>query len=116
MAGRVPVQVESHSGPIRAGDYLTTSDIPGVAKRADAAGLTIGVALEDFNDGRGEILMLVQRGWYGGDYSSRSREELVSTSIGDRDRQQDAEIARGSVVRSSTSASRTPSSCSDWKP
>ena len=69
LAGRVPVNVESHSGPIRTGDYLAASSIAGSAMRASAPGPTIGIALEDFSAGHGEILMLVQRGWYGGAYA-----------------------------------------------
>ncbi|MBI2444727.1 MAG: hypothetical protein HYV42_05840, partial [Candidatus Magasanikbacteria bacterium] len=47
LAGRVPVKVSNENGKIKAGDQLTVSSIPGVAKRATKAGVTIGRALED---------------------------------------------------------------------
>ncbi|KKR87654.1 MAG: hypothetical protein UU32_C0004G0019 [Candidatus Woesebacteria bacterium GW2011_GWB1_41_10] len=52
LAGRVPVKVSLENGPISAGDYLTTSSIPGVAMKATKAGLTIGTAIGSF-DGTG---------------------------------------------------------------
>ncbi|MCA9055370.1 MAG: hypothetical protein KDA75_16125, partial [Planctomycetaceae bacterium] len=67
LAGRVPVQVDGRYGHIIAGDYLSPSPIPGVAMKATQAGPTVGVALEDFDGEQGQVQMLVQRGWYGGD-------------------------------------------------
>jgi site-specific recombinase XerD len=49
LAGRVPVKVSLENGPIKAGDYLTTSSIPGYAAKAITAGPTIGKAMEDFD-------------------------------------------------------------------
>jgi hypothetical protein len=54
LAGRVPVKVSTENGVIRAGDYLSISSVPGVAKRATKAGVTIGKALEDANCAVGE--------------------------------------------------------------
>ncbi len=53
LAGRVPVKVSDENGPIQAGDYLTSSSIPGVAMKATKPGPVIGQALEglDFNTG-----------------------------------------------------------------
>ncbi len=42
-------KVSLENGPIKIGDYLTPSSIPGVAMRADGAGLVIGVALSAFD-------------------------------------------------------------------
>ncbi|MCL5114057.1 MAG: hypothetical protein M1372_02725, partial [Patescibacteria group bacterium] len=50
LAGRVPVKVSSKNGEIRIGDYLASSDIPGVAVRAITAGSIIGTAMEDYTD------------------------------------------------------------------
>jgi hypothetical protein len=67
--GRVKVMVDSASGPIRVGDLLVTSDIPGVAKKSEPLllggvpihrpGTLIGKALESLAKGRGEILVLL---------------------------------------------------------
>ncbi|MDX1535339.1 MAG: helix-turn-helix domain-containing protein [Candidatus Spechtbacterales bacterium] len=48
LAGRVPVKVTNENGSIKAGDYITTSSIPGVGMRASEAGRVIGIALESF--------------------------------------------------------------------
>jgi hypothetical protein len=49
LAGRVPVKVSLENGPIKIGDYLTPSSIPGVAMRANGIGTVIGVALAPFD-------------------------------------------------------------------
>jgi hypothetical protein len=48
LTGRVPVKVSDENGPIYAGDYLTTSSIPGVAMKATKAGQVIGQAMTWF--------------------------------------------------------------------
>lgn len=63
LVGRVPVRV---TGPVHAGDYLTTSDVPGVAKALDKAGPTLGVAISDFDGaGEGSVIAVIQPGWHG---------------------------------------------------
>ena len=52
LAGRIPVNVSSSSGPIVAGDYLTSSDVPGLAMKATKAGMVVGQALSSY-DGTG---------------------------------------------------------------
>lgn len=66
LAGRVPVLVTANNGPIKVGDYLTSSNIPGVAMKADKSCFVIGMALEPYNDTtkEGKILCLIQPGWY----------------------------------------------------
>jgi len=49
LAGRTPVKVSTENGPIKAGDLLTASSIPGVAMKADKAGQIIGQAMAPFN-------------------------------------------------------------------
>lgn len=49
LVGRVPVKVNLENGPIKAGDYLTSSSIPGQAMKSTKAGKVIGQALEDFD-------------------------------------------------------------------
>lgn len=67
--GRVKVRVSAASGPIRIGDLLVTSDISGTAMRSEPMnvngrkfhqpGTIIGKALEPWDAGQGEILVLL---------------------------------------------------------
>jgi hypothetical protein len=67
--GRVKVRVDATRAPIRAGDLLVTSDVPGVAMRSEPVsvagvqmhrpGTIIGKALEPLAKGTGEILVLL---------------------------------------------------------
>ncbi|KKS95724.1 MAG: hypothetical protein UV73_C0014G0001, partial [Candidatus Gottesmanbacteria bacterium GW2011_GWA2_43_14] len=50
--GTAEVNISDINGPVKKGDYLTSSTIPGIAQRQDQAGIAIGIALEDF-DGTG---------------------------------------------------------------
>ncbi len=49
LVGRVPVKVISQNGPIKAGDRITASDVPGYAMRATKAGRVLGTALSDLS-------------------------------------------------------------------
>ncbi len=65
--GRVPTKVDGSRGPIKAGDYLTSSPTPGHAMKLTGPGMTIGVALEDFDGtGKGVISVFVRPMWHGG--------------------------------------------------
>lgn len=75
LVGRVPCKVTNINGPIRRGDLLTTSPIPGYAMRATKAGPVIGKALEEFNAKRGKILVFANTGWYSGEEEHLSNEE-----------------------------------------
>jgi hypothetical protein len=67
--GRVKVRVDATRAPVRAGDLLVTSDVPGVAMRSEPVsfagvsmhrpGTIIGKALEPLAKGTGEILVLL---------------------------------------------------------
>jgi hypothetical protein len=67
--GRVKVRVDARNHPIRIGDLLVTSDVPGTAMRSEPIeikgrtfhqpGTIIGKALEPLKDGVGEILVLL---------------------------------------------------------
>lgn len=46
--GQVKVQVSTKNGPIRKGDFITSSDKPGVGQLATENGFVIGTAEEDF--------------------------------------------------------------------
>ena len=62
LVGRVPVKVTAAGGPIRPGDLLVASSLPGHAMRGPlnpAPGTVIGKALEPLARGTGVIQMLV---------------------------------------------------------
>jgi len=73
LSGRVPVKVSLENGPIEIGDYLTSSNIPGVAMKATEPGRVIGMALENFDgltpdvnpstSGVGKIMVFVNPHW-----------------------------------------------------
>jgi F0F1-type ATP synthase membrane subunit c/vacuolar-type H+-ATPase subunit K len=57
------VRVSSVNGQISEGDFITSSEIPGVAQLASANGYVLGAALEDYQDNNpeaiGQILVMV---------------------------------------------------------
>ena len=63
LSGGVPVKVSTENGPIKAGDYLTSSSTPGVAMKATKAGAVIGNAMSGFSgEGIGMVLVFVKNG------------------------------------------------------
>ncbi|MBI2054636.1 MAG: hypothetical protein HYT39_00860, partial [Candidatus Sungbacteria bacterium] len=50
LNGRVPVKVSTESGPIKIGDRITSSSLAGVGMKATVSGVTVGIALENFDD------------------------------------------------------------------
>jgi hypothetical protein len=69
LAGRVPVKVNLEGGPIRIGDYLTSSSTAGVAMRTVRSGRVIGLAMQAFDGaavGEGRVVVLVNPHWFGG--------------------------------------------------
>lgn len=46
--GEMDVRVSTKNGAINRGDYLTSSEIPGVAQKADKSGRVLGIALESY--------------------------------------------------------------------
>ncbi len=72
LAGRTPVKVSLENGPIKTGDLLGPSSIPGVAAKNEKAGMVIGAALEDYDPpqdgGIGRVMIFVQT-----EYSSGAR-------------------------------------------
>ena len=49
LAGRVPLKTYVTDKPIKTGDSLSSSDLPGIAMKSEKAGFTVATALEDFN-------------------------------------------------------------------
>jgi hypothetical protein len=75
LTGRVPVSVSTENGPIKPGDYLTTSSKPGVVMKATKPGIAIGQAMESFDAAEpGMILAFVRTRYYddGPDYEQRA--------------------------------------------
>ncbi len=81
LAGRVPCKVSGENGPIRAGDLLTVSTIPGHAAKAIEAGPVIGTALESFDGGAGKILVFVSTGWFSPQGASVHEIEALRTEV-----------------------------------
>jgi len=48
--GTVYVLVSSQEGPIKKGDYITTSTMPGIGVKAVKSGYVLGIALEDYDN------------------------------------------------------------------
>jgi len=46
--GEMDVRVSTKNGEIKRGDYLTSSEIPGVAQKADKSGRVLGISLDDY--------------------------------------------------------------------
>lgn len=75
LAGRVPTKVSTENGPIKAGDYITSSSQAGVGMKATKPGRVVGVALEDYDSGGiGEIVVLIDNSFYVGE----SEESIVT--------------------------------------
>jgi hypothetical protein len=95
LSGRVPVKVTSQNGPIRAGDYLTSSSIPGVAMRATKAGAIIGQAMQAFDgEGIGRILVFVKTSISNGEQLT----ELIPGVTKDQTHEEQAKIILSEFV------------------
>lgn len=55
-SGKAQVQITVANGDIKVGDYLSTSEKPGIAQKATKSGYILGTALED-SQGDGKILI-----------------------------------------------------------
>jgi len=53
LVGRVPVKISTESGSIQAGDRIVSSSIAGTGMKAIKDGITIGIALQDFDPSNG---------------------------------------------------------------
>lgn len=56
FSGTAKVRVTNEGGEIKKGDYITSSQIPGVGQKATTSGFVVARALEDFNQREGLIL------------------------------------------------------------
>ena len=67
FVGLIQTEVSNQNGDIKAGDYITSSNIPGVGVKATAAGQVVGIAMEDYNpdtNTSGKIQVKVSPTWY----------------------------------------------------
>ena len=80
LAGRVPVKVSDENGEVFAGDYLTSSSIPGVAMKATSPGAYVGKAFEN-HDGSGVVMTFIENGWYGGDFTEMMAKDIASKKV-----------------------------------
>lgn len=55
-SGSPIVRVSSINGKISRGDYITSTEIPGIAGKATGYGYVLGVALEDYNEESLEVI------------------------------------------------------------
>ncbi len=64
LSGRVPVKVTNSNGEIKPGDFITSSNIPGVGIKATKPGYVIGRALESYNESeQGTIMVFIGFMW-----------------------------------------------------
>ncbi|MFW6282804.1 MAG: hypothetical protein ACOC1P_02010 [Minisyncoccales bacterium] len=57
--GKAMVKVSNSNGKVEAGDYITSSDNPGIGQKATKSGYVIGKALENLEGEEGEIKVLL---------------------------------------------------------
>lgn len=77
LAGRVPVKVSTKNGDIMPGDYITTSEIPGVGIKATEPGHTIGKALTTYaGEWVGTVMVFIENTYYDGVDDSEYNEYL----------------------------------------
>ncbi len=60
ITGKAIIRVSGEDGPIKKGDLLTSSDRPGIAKKAVHNGFVVGMALEDFEPANEEEVTTLQ--------------------------------------------------------
>ena len=67
LTGRVPVKIDPNSKAIKAGDFISPSDLAGHGKKSDKPGHYIGKALESWNpeSGKKTINVFLNLGYYG---------------------------------------------------
>ncbi len=61
MLGQVPAKVSSENGTVQIGDSLTSSDIPGYLRKANAGESTVGVAMQSSSNEKSTIQVLISR-------------------------------------------------------
>lgn len=57
-SGEAQVLVSNSNGQIKKGDYITSSNVPGVGQKADKSGFVLGRALQDFQEDQESIKLI----------------------------------------------------------
>jgi hypothetical protein len=58
--GEASTKVSNTNGGIKKGDFITSSDKPGVGQKATKSGFVVGQAMQDFDQEEGLILVFIQ--------------------------------------------------------
>lgn len=61
MLGQVPAKVSNENGEIQIGDSLTSANTPGYLRKANAGESTVGVAMQNSNETKTTIQVLISR-------------------------------------------------------
>ncbi len=84
LNGVAPVKVNLENGPIKIGDYITSSSTPGVGMKATKAGKVLGISLEKFDEkslnekGVGKVIHFIDVHWWDAD-DGKKLEILAAT-------------------------------------
>jgi len=81
LSGRVPTKVSGINGPIKAGDPLAPTSIPGIAAKAIHTGPIVGLALEDYDQVNiGIIEVFVNAGWWT-NQEETNQETIINNTV-----------------------------------
>lgn len=79
--GTVEVNVTTINGPIKTGDFITSSSMPGKGEKSIISGYIIGVALQDFKDTDGEAVSYTPPSGEGGGAARQIRSGKINVAI-----------------------------------
>lgn len=96
LSGRIPLKISNVNGPIKTGDPITSSSIPGIGMRATKSGTIVAKALEEFDETQasscldnpqylcGKILAIVNISWYDPDvFLSDTGQVAINYNVSD---------------------------------
>jgi hypothetical protein len=88
LSGRVPVKVSTKNGAINPGDYITTSNIPGVGQKATTVGRVIGKALTGLPKTSEEdvvdiVVVFIENTYFDGVYEEESTSSTSTDLLSD---------------------------------
>jgi F0F1-type ATP synthase membrane subunit c/vacuolar-type H+-ATPase subunit K len=79
--GTAEVNVTTINGPIRTGDFITSTSLPGKGEKAVVSGYIVGVALADFGDQDGESISYTPPTGEGGAGARQVRSGKINVAI-----------------------------------
>jgi len=85
LSGRVPVKIAANSAHIKPGDFVTSSDSPGHAMKAEKAGYVIGKALSSWTPGGAsdEVIVFIERTFYNPIYLTEAGDMQIASDQND---------------------------------